>query len=76
MNLYLTEVKAEVDGNMVTFCGPNVPGISFKDAQSYCNKNGLGYCKVIGLFVAEIPCDDNYKVDFSEMVDYENKRLN
>lgn len=76
MNLYLTEFKAEVDGKLVTFCGPNVPGISFKDAQNYCNNNGIGYCKVIGLLVAEISCNENYTPNFSDMVDYENKRLN
>lgn len=73
MNLYVTEIKAirPRDGELITYCGPNVPGISVKDAEYYCETNGLGYCKVIGLLISEIPCkpgtlepDWDKKVDF------------
>lgn len=49
--LFTTEIKAihPESGELVTWQGPNVPGICFNDAQEYCNSNGLGYCKVTGI---------------------------
>jgi len=79
MKLYVTEIKAisPLDGEIKTYGGPNVPGISFADAQEYCENNGLGYCKVYGELVAEIPCKEGtYEPDFDNMVDYENVNLN
>lgn len=79
MNLYVTEIKAicPKTGELKTYCGQNVPGISFEDAQNYCENNGLGYCKVIGLLVAEIPCKPNtYEADWSGQIDYEKHKLN
>lgn len=79
MDLYTTTIKAisPIDGELKTYGGPNVPGISFADAQNYCENNGLSYCKVDGLLVAEIPCKEGtYEPDWDKMVDYENKRLN
>ena len=79
MDLYSTTIKAisHIDGELKTYVGPNVPGISFADAQNYCENNVLGYCKVDGLLVAEIPCKEGtYEPDWNKMVDYENKRLN
>lgn len=78
MNTYLTGFKAinPDSGELETYCGANVIGISFKDAQEYCDNNGLGYCNVVGVLVAEIPCDNNYKADFSRKIDYENVKLN
>lgn len=78
-DLYVTEIKAlcPYTGEMKTYGGPEVPGISFADAQAYCENNGLGYCKVIGRLVAEIPCKDGtYEPDWDNMTDYENKKLN
>ena len=56
MYLFVTEIKAidPKDGEIKTYCGPEVPGLSFTDAQNHCNKNGLGYCKVIGKLVSDI----------------------
>lgn len=79
MDMYITEIKAECPytGQMKIWGGPNVPGINLQDAQNYCENNGLGYCKVIGKLVAEIPCKEGtYSPDFDKMSDYENKRLN
>lgn len=79
MDLYTTTIRAisPIDGELRTYVGPNVPGISFADAQNYCEKNGLGYCKVEGLLVAEIPCKQGtYEPDWDNMIDYEKKRLN
>lgn len=60
-------------GDTKKWCGPNVPGISFATAQEYCEKNGLGYCKVIGKLVAEIPADSK---GLDGMIDHENPTLN
>jgi hypothetical protein len=79
MTLYVTEIKAisPNTGELTTFLGPNVPGISEQDAQDYCENNGLGYCKVIGELIAEIPCKEGtYEPDWNKMIDYENERLN
>lgn len=79
MNLYCTLVTAisHKDGELKNYIGPNVPGISFADAQDYCENNGLGYCKVNGLLVAEIPCKDGtLEPDWDKMIDYEKKNLN
>lgn len=72
-NLYTTMIQALCarTGVMTTWCGPHVPGINFKDAQDYCDNNGLGYCKVDGILVEEIPCKEGtYDPDWDEMVDY------
>ncbi len=78
MNIYCTEIKAlDYTGRMSTWCGPNIEAISFKDAQDYCENNGLGYCKVVGLLVSEIPCKSgSYEADFSKEIDYTKYRLN
>ncbi len=79
MKQYITEIKAlsPIDGEIKTFAGPEVPGISFSDAQSFCENNGLGYCKVIGELVAEIPCKHGtYAADFSKMIDFETQNNN
>jgi len=74
MKLYCTEIKAinPLNGNMTIWGGPNVPGISFKDAENYCQNNGLGYCKIIGTLVEEIPCKDGtYIPDWNNRVRYD-----
>lgn len=79
MNLYVTTIRAisPIDGELRSYGGPNVPGISFADAQAYCENNGLGYCKVDGLLISEIPCKPGtYEPDWDKMTDYENERLN
>lgn len=79
MKLWVTEIRA-IDprtGGMKKWCGPNVPGINLIDAERYCQENGLGYCKVIGELIAEIPCKEGaYEPDFKNMVDYEATGLN
>ena len=56
MNLYTTEIKAicPITGELLTYSGQYVPGISFKDAENYCQQNGLGYCKVTGELIEEV----------------------
>lgn len=75
MKQYVTQIKAIEPSTweMKTWAGPNVPGISFADAETYCQNNGLGYCEVIGELVSEIPCKPGtYKPDWDKQVDYDN----
>lgn len=77
MNLYTTTINAIKDGNLLTFCGPNVPGISFEDAETYCEMNGLGYCKVDGLLISEIPCKrGSFMPDFRNRIDFDIESMN
>lgn len=78
MNTYATIIRAiGLDGDMHSYVGVNVQGISVADAQEYCENNGLGYCKVDGLLVSEIPCKKGtYEPDWSKKVDYESPTLN
>lgn len=79
MKLYTTEIKAidPTSGELCSYAGPHVPGLSFADADHYCQTNGLGYCKVVGQLVAEIPCKPGtLDPDFDRMIDYEQAELN
>ena len=79
MNIYCTTIKAikPSTGELVNWVGPNVPGISFKDAQDYCENNGLGYCKVDGLLASEVPCKEGtLEPDWDKEVDYSKIKLN
>lgn len=62
---YVTEIRAihPVRGDLTIFAGPHVPGISAADAQQYCNEY-IGYCKVIGELIAEIPFYDDNGVNY------------
>lgn len=79
MKLYVTEIIAirPSDGEMITYCGPEVPGLTAQDAQDYCENNGLGYCKVLGELICEIACKPGtHEPDFNNMIDYEQPSLN
>lgn len=74
MNIYVTTIKAinPLNGQIESYFGPRIKAISFSDAQDYCNRNGLGYCKVEGLLLGEIGLMD----DWDKIVDYNTNRLN
>ena len=79
MNLYTTEIIAicPTTGELLKWGGPRVPGISFKDAEDFCQRNGLGYCRVKGKLVADIPTTENTaSPDWSQMKEYGNENLN
>ena len=79
MNTYTTTIKAidPKDGELKTWGGPNIQGITFKDAENYCQNNGLGYCKVDGLLVSEIPCKTGtFEPDWDNEIDHYNQNLN
>lgn len=78
MKLFTTELRAidPRDGELKTWCGPHVPGISWDDARWYCDNNGLGYCRVTGELVAEIgtKIENGFIVpDFDNMIEYDNE---
>lgn len=75
MKTWATEIRAisPIDGRLKLYGGPNVPGLTEGMAQQYCEDNGLGYCKVVGELIAEIPCKPGtYEPDFSNQVNYDN----
>ena len=79
MKLWVTEIEAKdhFTGQLKKYGGPEVPGICKSDADLYCQNNGLGYCKVVGELVAEIPCKEGtYEPDFKNMIDYEKTQNN
>lgn len=74
MKMWVTQIQVidPADGSMKSWGGPNVPGINHGDAVQFCQQNGLGYCKVLGDLVAEIPCKEGTnEPDMDKMVDYE-----
>lgn len=79
MLLFTTHIQA-IDpktGNMTTWSGPDVPAISFSDAQDYCERNGLGYCKVAGQLMMRIPFkSETFTPDWDKAIDYEAIGLN
>lgn len=54
--MYTTEIEAvdPTTGKVEKYQGPNVPGQNEDEAREYCQKNGLGYCRVAGKLVEEI----------------------
>jgi len=60
------------DGELIKYSGPNVPGINWVDAQSWCHENA-GHLVVIGELVEEVPCiEGTYIPDFANAVNYQN----
>ena len=79
MKIWITEIKAicPIDSEIKTFIGPSIIAPSRQLANEYCQNNGLGYCKIIGQLIAEIPCKkDTYYPDFNNMIDYDNIQSN
>lgn len=79
MKTYGTIIRAVnwETGELCTFEGPKVPGINRKDAQRYCNKNDLGYCKVTDELVSEIPTIGETLIpDWGKEVNYQNIKNN
>jgi len=57
---WLTEIEAvdSKDGELKLWAGPKVWAKTIEDAQLFLDTNGLGYCKVIGRFLIELPYED------------------
>lgn len=73
---WATEIRAidpvNPERGIVVYGGPNIPALTKRDAETYCQANGLGYCAVTDRVVAEIPCKPGtHEPDFDRMIDYE-----
>jgi len=59
MKRWVTEIKAidpnAPDKGVILWFGPYVEANTLEEAEKYCQDNGLGYCKVIGKLIEEIP---------------------
>ena len=70
-----TEIEA-IDpktGKLTKWSGPIVPGISWQDAEGFCQRNGMGYCKVSGRIISIIPCvPGTLEPDLEKKIDFEN----
>lgn len=82
MKYFTTELSAidPEDGQLKKWCGPNVPGIDWRDAEWFCANKGFGYLKVTGELIMEIgtKVDENGFIvaDFDNAIDYEEPNLN
>ena len=56
MNTYTTIIIAidPNDGELKTWAGPYVKGITTEDAEHYCQTHELGYCKVSDILIEEV----------------------
>lgn len=54
--IWLTEIKAinPDTGELCKWSGPRIEADTMNEANDYCNRNGLGYCHVVGKFVMDI----------------------
>ena len=59
MRIWATEFKAirVIDGELVTYAGPNIQSPSWALAQAWCHQNA-GHLKVVGELISEVPCKD------------------
>lgn len=70
MNIYTTEIIAvnPLTNEFCKFAGPNVPGLTWQDADRYCQENELGYCKVNGLLISEIDEQTGIEVFYNQHI--------
>lgn len=75
MKFWSTKIKAicPIDGELKTFEGPHVPGLTKIAAQDFCNNNLLGFCEVTDLQVTrDIYTDDSPNAYWCCNIDYDN----
>lgn len=72
MHFWSTEIRAidPIDGQMKKWAGPNVEAPTRKLAEEWCQQNGLGYCRIKDILVAEID------MRTGKITDYEKPNLN
>lgn len=76
---WTTTIKAvdPLTAELKNWCGPHITAISWRDAELFCQRNGLGYCQVDGELIAEIGCDTGtFNPNFDDMTDYETPTNN
>lgn len=61
------------DGELKTFCGPNIPALPQAMAHEYCQRNGMGYCEIGDRIREEIPTKrDGLTPDWDIAIRYDN----
>jgi len=77
MKYYATKFQAidPQDGKLKTWMGNDIPAISWEAAEKYCQKNGLGYLRIIGELVMTIP-EKNFKPNWEKAIDMETVNAN
>ena len=60
MLTFTTRIKAKCPhtGDLLSYSGPLIRAISIKDAQQWCDNNGLGYCEVTCIVVSTGEVDE------------------
>jgi len=56
MLIWSTKIKAidPLTGEMCIWGGPKIKAPSRKQAEEFCQENGLGYCEIDGLFITSL----------------------
>lgn len=74
MTKWVTYVDAinPFTGQLTNFFGPYVPGDTKEQAEDYCQRNGLGYCRVDSQLIAEIPQKEDGSADWDKEQHYDN----
>lgn len=75
MKKWVTEIQAidPITKTLKNWMGPYITAETFGKAVIHCQENGLGYCKVTGQLVSEIPCNPGtFEPDFSKRIDFDN----
>lgn len=75
MKKWVTEIRAmdPCTNEMKAWLGPYITAPTWEDAIAYCQRNGLGYCKITGQLISEIPCeDDSFTPNWAGRVDFDN----
>lgn len=64
MRRWVTIIHAidPTDDQLKSWCGPTIQAPTWDLAQDKCNRNGLGYCMVIGELIAECDAEDTSKI--------------
>jgi hypothetical protein len=72
MRKWSTEIRA-IDprtGELCNWIGPTIDAPSWVLAQRYCDRNELGYCRVAGELIGEMPCNPDGSPDFTRKIDF------
>lgn len=71
--IFYTELDAvdPATGELKKWAGPEIEAASLTIAREMCDMNGLGYLRIVGRVVAEIPCKPGtYDPDWSQRKDF------
>lgn len=69
MKKWVTEILAldPVSGHLKTYGGPHIDAPTWEEATSFCQANGLGYCRVVGQLIAEVDETTGVKADYDNL---------